>query len=87
MPVYTFFCEPCDQAFDDFLPLDASRESVCPTCGIVTIQRRYALAGPPKMGAESTPAYQKWFYSEATQAKLRSGEWVIAGKGSDLNND
>lgn len=38
-----------------------------------------------QMPVESSPRYQKWFHSESTQAKLKSGEYEILSKSADAN--
>lgn len=48
---------------------------------------RYVIgAAAHKMEAETqSPEYQKWFHSEDTQAKIRSGKYEIAGKSHNIN--
>lgn len=57
----------------------------CKECGCP--EKRTGFSVGLQMPAETTsPAYQAWFHSESTQAKLRSGEYEIAGKDHNINH-
>lgn len=44
------------------------------------------IAGVAMEPTTNSPAYQKWFHSEPVQAKLKSGEYQIASKSSNINH-
>ena len=68
------------------LSISPGGECSAVTCETKVFNRVFATAGM-KMPAETTsPAYQKWFHSEATQSKLKSGEYQIAGKDHNVNH-
>ena len=84
MPIFDFEC-PTHGVYNDLVYSWAS-DSKCPTCGTPGMKLVSGFVGH-KMPAETTsPKYQAWFNSKKTQAKLRSGEYRIAGRSDDLNH-
>lgn len=86
MPVFDFEC-PKGHVYEDYEGLGlADKSHKCPVCGAARATRLIGGFRGHKMPAESSPAYQAWFASEKTQAKLKTGEWIIAPKSADLNH-
>lgn len=90
MPVFYRFRCSCGREWE------AIKETAkCPGCGAA--QKWFGMvqrSGDPepqrksflgiKMEVESPAAYQEWFNSPETQAKLKSGEYEIPSKSSDI---
>lgn len=47
---------------------------------------RRANLGVQVQQGTTSPAYEKWFHSDDTQAKLKSGEYRIAEKSHNVNH-
>jgi putative FmdB family regulatory protein len=46
MPVYEYYCEPCDVKFDKMRPMSQRNEPIeCPDCGASTGERQVEMFG------------------------------------------
>ena len=85
MPRFTFKCERCGD-FDEVVP--SVRDSVdCPTCGgramrVFTPCANTLVPGYMKASNDDS-RYRAWFNSDATQAKIRSGQLEIDRSGDE----
>lgn len=84
MPIFEFFCEPCDVTFDEIVAVGETPS--CPKCKGVTAKAFTCTTNfivPEWMSAKSDKArdrYKAWVNSDSTKAKLESGVYAT---GSD----
>lgn len=97
MPIYPYECDRCGNEWEVLIGVTEEKAPKrCPDCGARKIRKVVAQVGflttlNPWQTAVFTesPAhqrYQKWFQSEETQKKIRSGEYEFAKKG-DIDAD
>lgn len=85
MPLYSFRCKSCGSAVDDFAPVGGPYPA-CPACGGVLAKvLSMPLVHIPEWAKAVNSTYvsnhEKWFKSDETQAKLKSGELEPVAKG------
>jgi putative FmdB family regulatory protein len=85
MPLFDFECDKCKITFED-VTLVTMWEVQCPECGSTEVRKLMGAIRKPPPAIESSDRYQKWFHSEDTQAKLRSGEYSIMPKSHNINH-
>jgi putative FmdB family regulatory protein len=82
VPNYDYECPRCGR-FELQQSIKDAPIKRCPTCRC-KVKRIIVAAGGFKMVQESSTRYQQWYHSDATQAKIASGELVHASKSSDV---
>jgi len=84
MPLYDFGCQSCGASFEEFAP-SCGPWPVCPKCGGDSAKKFVLTAQtfvPEHMrAANDTGRNREFVQSPETQAKLRSGEYMVAPKG------
>lgn len=81
MPIYEYRCETCRRLHEVFSPM-SERDSIAVTCCPgATMSRVYSvqvmIPECEKATFKPSPKHMKWFHSDDTQKKLKSGELEI----------
>lgn len=87
MVLYTFRCS-CGRIFDEFASV-GTREMPC-DCGqvagkVLTMPRVLIPEQDRAVNHAQTNEYDRWFFSDSTQAKLQSGEYRLATREERKN--